>query len=166
MKNETQWSRGERTLLTIFIVLLVMIVGSVILIIKSDAPLNQAKKEATTIAKQYAKMNKVEDFYHFTRKETYYSVLGTDDTGREIAVIVPKNGSKITVLEQSKGITAQQAGAIVLKQYDVSKVRNINLGIFDNKPVWEVVGEHENGTISYYLLSFEDGAKVSNTNEV
>ncbi|MEG3032894.1 MAG: DUF5590 domain-containing protein, partial [Enterococcus sp.] len=98
--------------------------------------------------------------YWYNRQQTYFSLIGSDKKGQEIAVIVPKSGDKITVLPQKEGITADKAKALVNNTFHSQTAKKAELGIYDKKPVWEVMATDKAGQITYYLLSFEKGEEV------
>ncbi len=92
-KNRQRKKTINRVLLGLIVFLLAVIVISSIFL-RSSRPAVQAKKEAVEIAKKYANLEEADHFYWFTRKKTYFSLTGTNDKGKEIAVIIPKSGEK------------------------------------------------------------------------
>lgn len=93
-------------------------------------------------------------------KETYFSVTGKDDKGEAIAVIIPKAGEKITVLNQKDGVDEQQVRQIIETDYKEKSIQKVSLGMYNDKPTWEVVTKNDDGLLSYYLLSFEKAEEI------
>ena len=160
-QEDLRETRRIKILLSIIAVLLVVIVSGIIVYIRSTNPMTQAKKEAIEIAQKSANLTSVDEFYSFNRKETYFSVTGKDKDGTELAVIIPKAGEKVTVLEQKDGISEEQIRQVIATDYSNEKIQKISLGIFKDKPAWEVVTKNAKGTLSYYVLSFEKAEELS-----
>ncbi|WP_195906415.1 DUF5590 domain-containing protein, partial [Enterococcus faecium] len=95
-----------------------------------------------------------------TRKKTYFSLTGTNDKGKEIAVIIPKSGEKVKVLDQTKGLTENEAKQTIAAAHPEIQIEKAALGMYDDQPVWEVVGKETNGKLNYYLIGFESGDEV------
>ena len=159
--EELKETKKIQILLVIIAALLVIIVSGIIVFIRSTNPMTQAKKEAIKIAQKSANLTSIEEFYAFNRKETYFSVVGKDKTGTELAVIIPKAGDKITVLEQKNGVSEGQIRQIIATDYSNEKIKKIGLGMFDKKPAWEIVTQNGNGNLSYYVLSYDKAEELS-----
>lgn len=150
-----------KILLALIAALLVVIVGMVIIFTRSNHAMAQAEKEATKIAKEYAKLETVDDFYWFTRKETSFSVVGKDANGTELVVLIPKSGNQVKVLNQKDGVSEEQIRQVVMKDYQQSKIKKVNLGLYDGKATWEVITENPDRSFNYYLLSFENAEEIN-----
>lgn len=159
-QDEVKETKRNKLLLAIIAILLIIIVAITIFYVRSTHPRTQAKKEATTIAKEYAQLTTVDEFYWFTRKATYFSVTGTNDKGDQLAVIIPKKGGKITVLNQKDGKTEDQIRQIIANTYQESDIQKVSLGMYEDKPTWEVVTKNAEGALNYYLLSFDTGTEM------
>lgn len=159
-QEERNEARKNKILLSIVAVLLVMIVTMAIFYVRATHPRTQAKREATKIAKEYAHLESVDSFYWFTRKETYFSVFGKDDKGESVAVIIPKDGEKITVLNQKDGVDEQQLRQIIETDYKEKNIQKVSLGLYNDQPTWEVVTKNDDGLLSYYLVSFEKAEEI------
>ena len=119
---------------TITIIVLLIILGYA----KAQSPQVQAKKEAYLVAKKYGNVRKAEDFYVFNRKQTYYTIYGTNKRGQEVYVITSQNGKKVNIYAQDKGISVNKAKNIVKVERNPKKITKTSLGLVNNKPVWEV----------------------------
>ena len=156
-RNET---RKIKILISVIAILLIIIVTITIFYIRSTHPRTQAKKEATEIAKEYAHLETIDNFYWFTRKETYFSVTGQNDQGEKLAVIIPKSGEKVTVLNQKDGVEEGHIRQILETDYKEKNIQKISLGLYDDKPTWEIVTKNDDHTLNYYLLSFEKAEEI------
>ena len=160
MEQETRSEKRKIIgLLSGIVILLLIILFSSIFYIRSTRPMAQAKQEATEIAKQYASIEDVERFYWFTREETYFTVLGKDDKQQEMIAIIPKSGSKITVLKQSDGLSEAAAKDAIRVAHPKEIVQKATLGMFKKQPVWEIMTKGDHGQ-SYFLLDFKTGQEV------
>lgn len=152
--------KKTKILLAGIAILLAIIVMIAIFYVRSTHPRTQAKKEATEIAKEYAHLESVDKFYWFTRKKTYFSVTGKNDKGEELAVIIPKSGGKVTVLNQKSGVVEGHIRQIIETEYQEKAIQKISLGLYNDEPTWEIVTTNDEGLLSYYLLSFENAEEI------
>ncbi|MBF8808299.1 MAG: DUF5590 domain-containing protein [Enterococcus lacertideformus] len=150
----------NRVLLGLIIALLAIIVFSTIFYLRASSPRMQAKAEAIEIAKKYADLEEVDHFYWFTRKKTYFSLTGKNDKGQEIAVIIPKSGEKVKVLDQKNGLTEQEAKQKIAETHPEIQIEKVALGMYNDQTVWEIIGKNSKDQLNYYLLSFESGKEV------
>ncbi|MEO1781729.1 cell wall elongation regulator TseB-like domain-containing protein [Enterococcus diestrammenae] len=160
MEETKQSHRLEWILMGVAVFLIAVLIGFSVLMYRSQRPMAQAQEEATELAQKYTDLATVDNFYWFTREETYFSLTGKDKKGDEIAVILPKEGNKIKVLKQADGITETQALRKTAEAYPDDYVTNARLGMFQEKPVWEVATTTENDEVGYVLLSFADGKEI------
>ena len=158
MTNERE-RRIQRILIGVIVFLLSFILLTSVLYVRSTRPMRQAKEEATTIAKKYAKLETVDRFYWFNRQDTYFSLLGKNDKDQAIAVIIPETGEKVTILDQKEGLSEDEIRELAFQEYQPDKILKVELGLEDQKPVWEVTLRRE-GALSYILLDFKDGKEV------
>ncbi|MFK4567090.1 DUF5590 domain-containing protein [Enterococcus sp. UD-01] len=157
---EQEEAKKNKILLIVIAALLAIIVMVALIFVRSTHPQKQAEREAIQIAKDHAQLQSADHFYWFTRKKTYFSVTGKNDQGDEIAVIIPKNGEKVTVLYQKDGVKEGQIRQLMETDYKESNILKVNLGMYNDQPVWEVVAKNDEGLLSYYLLSFKDAEEV------
>ena len=161
MKNEEKTEqRVGIVLISAIVLLLTIIVLASVFYIRSNRPMAQAKAEATEIAEKYANLQSVDKFYWFTRKETYFSVLGKDDKNKDIAVIISKSGDKVKVVDQKDGLSQSQAEQLILAEHPKESILKSNLGLYEKEPVWEIVTEDSQEELTYYLISFSEGKEV------
>ncbi|KAF1304855.1 MULTISPECIES: cell wall elongation regulator TseB-like domain-containing protein [Enterococcus] len=157
--------RQEVILIILASVLAAILLFGGIFYTRATRPLRQAEKEATAMAKKYTDLEEVDQFYWFTREKTYFSLTGKNKKGQQIAVIIPKDGKKITLLAQKDGITEDAAKAMVAKTYPKESVEKASLGIFEDEPVWEIVTRTSKG-VNYYLIAFENGEEIKTITNV
>lgn len=142
-----------------------IILGSIIIIIFGlfavynyvQRPKNQAQKEAYALAKKYAKVDQPDTFYWFNRKKTYFTVAGKNHSGQKVYVIIAKNGAKINIYEQKKGYTQAEITKLVQRLRHPKKITNIALGMYNNKPTWEVTYRNQSNKLCYDLIAFKTG---------
>lgn len=161
LKDRQKKYRNQVILYGVAAILFLVLLFSVIFYTRANRPMSQAQKEAEAIAQKYAKLSETDKFYWFTREQTYFSLLGKNDKGQEIAVIIPKSGDKVTLLSQKDGISELDARSMVKNTYPEENVQKAELGIYKDQPVWEVVTKNQTGELNYYLLTFKDGEEVS-----
>lgn len=147
----------KNILVGLSIFLLFFISLTIIFIVRANRPLAQAKREAIAIAEKQTSLKEVDNFYWYNREETFYTVAGRDKDNQQLLVVIPKNGGKIKVIEQSEGLTEYEAIQAVSDKEKHYKMTRVNFGILDNEPIWEILAENENGSLNYYSVSFDSG---------
>ncbi|HFI0214816.1 TPA: DUF5590 domain-containing protein [Streptococcus suis] len=118
------------------------------------APFNSARSQAVAVAAEYADLQTVSNFSIYNGTETYFSVLGANSQGEEIAVLVSEASNTVYVYPLTQGISQEEAQAIA-KENGAGQAERTILGFRDGKPIWEV----KSGT-AYYLVEFETGSFV------
>ncbi|HCM88965.1 MULTISPECIES: DUF5590 domain-containing protein [Vagococcus] len=146
-------------LVTLSLILFLILMG--IILFQSSSPMRKAKNQAIKISEEVANISKVENFYWFTRDRTYFTVVGTDDKNESKVVLLPQDGSEALVMNQKDGLTGDDAIQVVLDTKETKKIKKISLGMYDKKPVWEVVATAKDNSLSYYLIDFKEG-KITN----
>jgi uncharacterized protein YpmB len=159
-KKKRTFDRTTKVLLGIVIVLLAIIVVSVITYFRASKPYHQAKEEAISMAEKYAKVDEVNEFYWYSREHTYFTVMGETSDNQSVIVVVPKSGDKVQILDPNDGLTAKEAEQVVAKNHSKQTFKKINFGMYQNKPIWEVTSELQNGDLTYTLVSFTSGEEV------
>ena len=146
-------------LFSLIVALLLIILFSAIFYIRASRPMRQAKEEAIQLAKEHVDIQRVDQFYWFTREETYFSLVGETEAGKNVVVIIPKTGEKLLVFDEKDGLTQEQTRAVVQELAPQERIKKITLGMFNDQVVWEVMTKG-NDELHYYLIDFKDGSLV------
>ncbi|MEG0287034.1 MULTISPECIES: DUF5590 domain-containing protein [Vagococcus] len=149
--------RSNRQVKILGLILILAVVLISLVLFQSASPMRKAKKEGIKIAQSVADIQQVDEFYWFTREKTYFTVVGEDKNQVEKVVFLPQDGSEALVMEQKEGLTDKEAIQKVLDLKETSKIKKVSLGIYDNKPTWEIVAKSKDGGIVYYLIDFKNG---------
>lgn len=144
----------------------IVLLFSLIFYFRSNRPYAKAQREAIQLAKEYTGLEKADQFYWYSRKKTYFSVTGTDKEGKQIVVIIPQSGKKVTVLKQSEGLTEAAAIKKVQTAHPKNKIMKTALGMLDKKAVWEITTKNADGYFAYYLVDFHSGEIVKSIENV
>ena len=147
------------------IVLAVVILGLLVFAI-SNHPRAAAKRQSVQLARQYGGLRSTSDFYIYNRDATYYTVAGKNASGKKILVIVPQKGGKMRILKQANGLSASQVRQQTRQDKHPSRILKVAMGVFNNKPVWEVTYRNHQGQLCYDLISFKTGKYVSQINNL
>lgn len=149
--------RSNRQVKILGLILILAVVLISLVLFQSASPMRKAKKEGIKIAQSVADIQQVDEFYWFTREKTYFTIVGEDKNQVEKVVFLPQDGSEALVMEQKEGLTDKEAIQKVLDLKETSKIKKVSLGIYDNKPTWEIVAKSKDGGIVYYLIDFKNG---------
>lgn len=139
------------------IVLIIIILAIGFVLIKSTSPQRAAKKQAVKIAKDIGNIKQVDEFYWFTRDQSFFTIVGKDDKNQGKIVIIPEDGKEGIVYDTKDGVHYGEAVQAVLDSNETTYIKNINLGMVDNKPVWEISADGKNHELNYYLVDFKTG---------
>lgn len=153
-KKEKQLKR-----MTIFLVLMIVLVG--IILVQATSPERSAKKQATKIAKEISGIKTVDEFYWFNREETSYTVVGRDADNQGIITIIPEDGTEALIIYSNEGLSDRDAVQAVLDLNETKSISKITLGMYDNKPVWEISAKSKENRLSYYLVDFKTGEIIN-----
>ncbi|RHH66534.1 peptidase [Vagococcus sp. AM17-17] len=149
--------RENRVIKYLTITLIAIIVIISVIMYQSTATYRSTKRQAVEIAKNLGHINKVDEFYWFTRQENTYSVVGKDDKNEEKIVMIPENGKEALVVYANKGINQDDAIQAVLDTKETKKIKKVSLGLFKDEPVWEITAESKDNHLVYYLVDFYSG---------
>lgn len=160
MDTKYETIKKNKLLLAIITFLLVFLLVLSMVYIRATHTERRAKTESIKIAKEYAKLNIVDDFYWFKRQETYFTVLGSTVDGEQKIVIIPKKTGKIMILNAKDGLSEQEIREKIKNDYQENAIQGISLGLYDGKPSWEVVTQGIDKSLTYYLFAFSDGQEI------
>ncbi|MCI0131292.1 MULTISPECIES: DUF5590 domain-containing protein [Enterococcaceae] len=141
--------------LTITLIAITVIISAILY--RSTSTYRSTKKQAVTIAKNLGHIDKIDEFYWFTRQENTFSIVGRDNNNEEKIVMIPENGKEAFVIYANKGVTQDDAIKAVLKKNETKKIKKVSLGLVDDKPVWEITATSKDGHLVYYLVDFYSG---------
>lgn len=147
--------------LAIIGVIIVILVGIIAIFSIAQSPRKQARKQAINIAEQKVGLQDPGRFYWFDYEKTYYTIAGENKHNQAIDVIIAKDTGNITVVNQKDGWTRNQILTKVWSQYHPKKVLNVNLGLYNNKPAWDVAYLNQKGNLNYLLLDFKNGNQIN-----
>ncbi|KRM90897.1 DUF5590 domain-containing protein [Liquorilactobacillus cacaonum] len=164
MKRVKGYRSGVKKLFAIaFIVVVFFGVG--IIYWQAQSPRETAEKNAISFARKHADLKSETAFYLFNRKQTYFTVAGTNTKNQKIFVIIAKKGGATKVLLQNKGIS--ETGAIALaKKENPKKILKATLGLWSNNPVWEVTYLNNSGNLCYVLYNYKNGNMVKSIQNI
>ncbi|TCD46197.1 peptidase [Streptococcus sp. X16XC17] len=132
------------------LIILIVVLFSFFFILEETAkPFQEAENVAVTIAKQYVDLNDIIQVEIYNGSQTYYSVIGRNQDGQELLVLVPQQSSDIYVYDMANGISKEKAEQIA-KENGADQVEKSTLGYEKNRAIWEVKAGR-----TYYLIDFE-----------
>lgn len=161
MGDDSVNRKSNRQLKIIGLVLILTVLLISIVLFQSASPMRKAKKQGIKISREIANIETVDDFYWFTREKTYFTVVGKDTSDTEKIVFIPQDGTEAVVMNADKGIESSEAVQKVLDLKETKKIKKVSLGLYDKKPVWEVVADSIDHGIKYYLIDFNQGEIVN-----
>ena len=156
--------KGIISLLTI--VMGVIIISSVFIYRISRQPLVQAREETTAIAKESSEIEKINEFYWYNNKKTYFAVSGVNKKDENMIVIVEQKGGNVVVLNPGQFISEKEAKRIAYTETKPRKMLETRIGLDNGVPVWEVAYEQDNGKLGYYIVTAKEGKWVKDIKNI
>ncbi|KRO00543.1 extracellular protein precursor [Companilactobacillus kimchiensis] len=132
----------------------------------SFAPYSSAKSQANDIAKEKAGIVEPDYFGNYTRQKQYYSVGGLTKGDKYRYIIINAKSGKTEVINKNNAPVRQTVIAGTAQRYNAKKILHINLGVYKDKPTWEVAFQKKNGSIGYNLVDFRTGKSIQIINNI
>jgi len=129
------------------LLVIALFVATGLLFWKSLLPYSNTRAEAIKIAQKSAGIKTVTAFDIATTDKTVYALEGKDASGKMMGVLLPKDNTKMTVVELDKGVNPDK-----LAQADTTSVV---LSLYKGQPAWEV-----NNRKGVEIFDFTTGKKL------
>lgn len=111
-------------------IVLVVFLAYYLIVFISVRPIEQTREQVIELVEEKTNMKTVESFNIVTTDKTYYSLLGKNELGEDIAVAVPKDAGAIYEIRLSEGVE--------MSSLPQENATTIDFAVFKDKPVWEV----------------------------
>lgn len=149
--------------------MLTVIVGSVSIYTTGNKSYRESREQAAEIAEKKAGIEKVDEFYWYNGKKSYYTVVGSTKKKDNKVVII--NSDKDTsgntvVLDQGDTITRKQAIQLTNQAKKTVQIIEARIGMEEDTPIWEVAYKHENGHLGYYVVSLKTGEWIKDIENI
>ncbi|GAW99653.1 cell wall elongation regulator TseB-like domain-containing protein [Secundilactobacillus mixtipabuli] len=141
-------------ILGIIVVLLLFIFGG---IHHATSPVTKAKAQSIQIAKKYAGLKTTDGFYWTNLNQTYYTVAGKNNQNQSVYIVVPQKGGNVVALQQSAGLSRDQALSRIWSKHNPKKVLSAALSVFNGHPAWVISYMNQKNHLCYETLSFKSG---------
>lgn len=124
------------------------------------------ESKSVEIAKEKAKITKVNTVDYYNGKSSYTVVQGTDEKGEQLIVWVPDKKGNVLVKKKSEGISkketlqklAEQAtGEGAEPKPKPKEIIKVKLGAQNDIPLWEITYIDQEDRYTYYYLEFQNG---------
>ncbi|ADU30173.1 DUF5590 domain-containing protein [Evansella cellulosilytica] len=160
----------------IIIFVIILSIASVIFTYLLYSSITSPLEERQLNAQQYvlanttiAEINNI-DYYHGRR--SFQVMEGIDEEGTEVYIwfeeLLENDNEEnsediepqLVIKNQSDGLSKDHIRDIVHSRLNVKKIKDINLGIIGNTPVYEVIYVDDMDRHSFYYVTFEDGTYI------
>ncbi|WP_251712058.1 cell wall elongation regulator TseB-like domain-containing protein [Lactococcus ileimucosae] len=145
--RKKRMSLHSQIIIGILTVILAAFIALSLFIWRATSPYSTARRAAISIAKEKTELRTPTAFDLATTDSTDYSLLGKTEQGKEIGVLIPKNGGNLTVVDLSEGVKADTLKA--------DNTTSIVLALYNDQPVWQV-NSHE----GFKLYDFKTGKEL------
>lgn len=140
----------------IIVVLFIIIIFSTVTYFSSQKDIAKWEADTVQMAKKEAQMDKVTQFYVFTKDKTYYTVQGEDESGSEIYFTYSPDTKEKRIGVVSEMVNKENAIALTRNDLPDVTVENANIGVENDGYVWEVSFRDSNGALGYHYIDASD----------
>ncbi|MDR0847144.1 MAG: hypothetical protein LBN08_06495 [Lactobacillales bacterium] len=110
-------------------------------------------------------MKHVEAVGNFSWDTVYNSALGDVD-GHKVYYLFSPRSDTVIELDAEKAIDTKALNKRVIEDYKATKIDDVALGMFEDKPVFEVGFETKNGDENFILVDYYTGAVVHEVKDI
>ncbi|PIC62813.1 hypothetical protein CSV79_15090 [Sporosarcina sp. P13] len=143
--------------LSVFLLSLFVMI-TIFVLYQANKPFTFSEDAAIEVVMNAGELVDVDNTTSYRGNASLITVYGTDRKGKYKALLVDEKTNEIVrTVTPSKGITKQQATAIVKKEKLVKKILHTSLGMEKERLLWEVSYIGENDSLNYVYLNFTDG---------
>lgn len=153
----------KKWLFTGLVIVLLLIAGVIYQIFYTNhVYLSQGNQKAIAAAKKYASIQTINGISIFHGKHSYHVINAELKNHKKVYIWVPEKAKKQIVEKPvSDGLTKKQImNHFNQLHYSVNKITNVQLGMIDQTPVWEIVFVDSNREYNYVYLNFTNGEEV------
>lgn len=148
----------KKTIILISVILVSMIASFSIIYKNAKAPKNDAEVIATQMAEKEAGIVEVEKFYLYHGNSLVYTIIGKNKEGEPLTVFIPEDEKQeVMILQKDEGITEQEAINQLISDQGPKEILNVNLGLEEGNPVWELAYLDHDSYLNYYYVYFKTG---------
>ena len=146
----------------VIIIAIVCYIGSVLVFFKAGSGTRNNERQIVQIANQKTPIRNVESYYHLNRGVNSYAIKGTNQRGKKTYYFIYlPNSKKAYLYPATKGKSQTAIRKTFLTNHQNVQIKNINLGWYQGKPVWEITYEQNNGDLAYTLYNFHNGKEIN-----
>lgn len=147
--------RLVNSLTAIIVILLIVFMG---IFMMSQQSINQAQAETEQLVALDHPIKQVNKFYWLTTpEETFFSLDFTDQEGEGRYAIVAQEGGDVVYYKHNEIISENDAKGLTLNYTESKDIIQARLGMYNNKPVWEVTFTNEDDAMNYYYIDAQTG---------
>ncbi|MDF7672004.1 hypothetical protein PT281_01715 [Lactobacillus sp. ESL0701] len=155
IKDDTRQTIKFVTWVVIIVVLLYF--AFVALFYQAGQPGRSETQNVKQIATSKTPITLVEAHYHLDRGINSYAVKGISKKNGTYYFIYLPGSKKGYLYPAKKGVNETTIRAEFNQKHTGGKINEVNLGWYQNKPVWEVTAKNAAGDYSYKLYEFKTG---------
>lgn len=142
-------------------ILVALYIAAIIIVGVATRPNRVAAKNITQLAESKTSMKRIDKYYHLSRSVTSQAVEGVDKKNQKSYFIYLPKTKKAYYLPAKKGYSENQIKKKFEQLHPFRPIREINLGWYNGKAVWEVAFGKEDQNYGYALFNFNNAKEIS-----
>jgi uncharacterized protein YpmB len=156
---------GKKTIITLIIVVAMLIIAVWVFTFTYNSAREQyldGHEKSKQLAIEKGKLSSIDEIETFYGQIKYHILSGENKQGERVYVWVPqtKKNQEVIVKKQSSGINEKEAISKVNQEYNPSEIMDVNLGMDEGIPIWEVKYKDQSDRYTFDFVNFNDGKIV------
>lgn len=125
-------------------------------------PHDEVQDQAAAKAKQQYDLKKILEVSDYHGSHYYHVIEATNQKGKKVFAWMPDGKGKPFIKAADEGWNKSKVKQHVKQKLQPKKIIDIQLGIEDKVPLWEVVYRDQDNRYTFYYMRFKDGVWYRN----
>ncbi|WP_127345612.1 hypothetical protein [Lactobacillus amylolyticus] len=145
----------------VIVIAILLYIASIFVFFRAGSIGRDNDRQIAQIARQKAAITNVQTYYHLDRGVSSYALKGTDSKGKTYYFVYLPKTKKAYLYQASKGTSQSKIKSTFTAAHKGATIKGINLGWYQNNPVWEVAYQNSKGNLGYTLYDFKTGKAIN-----
>jgi uncharacterized protein YpmB len=156
---------GKKTTITLIIIIAILIIATWVFTSTYQSAREQyldGQEKSKQLAIEKGNLSEIEEIDTFYGQMKYHVISGVNKQDEKVFVWIPqtKKNQDVIIKKRSSGITEKQAIAKVSQENNPVEIIEVNLGMDEGIPIWEVKYIDESDRYTFDFVNFYDGEIV------
>lgn len=159
LKDDTK--QTIKFIIWVVIIAIAIYIASILIFFKAGSNKRINDQKVANLARQKTPIVNVKNYYHLDRGTNSYALKGSDKKGKLYYFVYLPNSKKAFIYQANKGVSESKIKDNFISENANKTIKSINLGWYQNKPVWEIAYQNPNGKLGYNLYLYRTGKAIN-----